>query len=269
MKDLINMWNKTRLIVLVAVTAAVYAALMLPFKLVTIIPGYTELRPGVAIPTVFSILFGPAAPWGAAFGNIVGDYLGGMLGWGSLFGLLGNFFLGYIPYRVAKPLVHRIKPGLWGTVQIILACALASIVCGVIIGWGLDLLGILPFATLGNIIIINNLLFTCILTPIFYRLLVFRSRRWNLHYTQVLGEDAGRRSRTFGIGIILLTIGAIGGWVAGNLLSLQIIEGSDLIALLQQASGGGYLIEGASGSLTVSWGLSPAILMIIAGAILI
>jgi len=269
MKDLIRMWSETRLIVLVAVTAAVYSALMLPFKLITIIPGYTELRPGVAIPTVFSALFGPASAWGGAFGNIVGDYLGGMLGWGSLFGLLGNFFLGYIPYRIAKPKNYQIKPGIWETVQIVLACALASIVCGVVVGWGLDLLGILPFATLGNIIIINNIIFTCLLTPIFYRLLIFRSHRWNLHYTQILGETSAKRSRTFGAGIILLTIGALGGWLAGNLLSLKIIESYDLIALLQQAGAGEYFISGASGSLTVSWGLLPAILMIIIGAILI
>lgn len=269
MKDLVSMWQKTRLIVLVAVTSALYAALMLPFKLITIIPGYTELRPGVVIPTVFSALFGPAAAWGSALGNVVGDYLGGMLGWGSLFGVLGNFFLGYIPYRVAKPLAHQIKPGLWGTIQIVLAAALASITCGVVIGWGLDLLGILPFATLGNVIIINDIIFSCILTPIFYRLLIFRVRRWNLHYPQILGESSLKHSRTFGVGIILLTVGSVGGWIVGNLLSLQIIEGFDLLALIQQAGGGQYFVEGASGSLTISWGLLPAILMIVAGTILI
>jgi len=42
-------------------------------------------------PGSVSFLFGPAAAFGAAFGNLIADMLGGMLGIGSLFGFVGNF----------------------------------------------------------------------------------------------------------------------------------------------------------------------------------
>ena len=45
MREAITMWKYTRMVVLVALTAAMYAAVLLPFKLLPIIPGFTELRP--------------------------------------------------------------------------------------------------------------------------------------------------------------------------------------------------------------------------------
>ena len=41
-----------------ALTAALYAALLIPFKPIPIIPGFTEIRPAVAVPLVFGLLFG-------------------------------------------------------------------------------------------------------------------------------------------------------------------------------------------------------------------
>ncbi len=100
MRDLLAVWQNTRLVVLVALTAALYAALMMPFKVAQLIPGITEIRPGIVIPFVFGLLFGPAAAWGAAFGNLIGDMLGGMLTPGSPFGFVANLLYAYIPYRV-------------------------------------------------------------------------------------------------------------------------------------------------------------------------
>jgi len=100
MRDAWEMWKEPRMVVLVGVCAAVYAAAMIPFKFLTIIPGSTEIRPATVFPIVFSFLFGPAGAWGAAFGNVVGDVLGGMLGPGSIFGFLGNFAYGYVPYKL-------------------------------------------------------------------------------------------------------------------------------------------------------------------------
>src|SRR5438445_723265 len=87
---LLEVWRDTRQLVLAAQVAAIYAAVLIPFKVgIPIIPGFVELRPANAIPVVASLLFGPAAAWGAAFGNLIGD-LFGTLGPGSLFGLLGK-----------------------------------------------------------------------------------------------------------------------------------------------------------------------------------
>ena len=105
MKELITMWNNTRMIVLTAVIAAVYAAVLIPFKVaIPLIPGFTEVRPGSVIPIICSLLFGPAAAWGSAIGNTIGDFSVGMIGLGSIFGFVGNFLLGFIPYRMWRAL---------------------------------------------------------------------------------------------------------------------------------------------------------------------
>jgi len=57
------------MVTLSALVVAIYAAVLIPFKLFPIIPGFTEARPGNALPVLFSFPFGPAAAWGAALGN--------------------------------------------------------------------------------------------------------------------------------------------------------------------------------------------------------
>src|SRR5256712_10458881 len=86
MRELFAMWGNTRMVVLTAICAALYAAILIPFKVVPLIPGITEFRPANAVPVVCSFLFGPAAAWGSAFGNLIGDFFGGP-GPGGFFGL--------------------------------------------------------------------------------------------------------------------------------------------------------------------------------------
>src|SRR5947209_18647823 len=93
------MWRNTRMVVLCVLSAALYAAVLVPFKVVPLIPGVTELRPGNAIPVVCSLLFGPAAAWGAAIGSMIGDFFGGV-GPGDVFGVFGQIAYTYIPYEV-------------------------------------------------------------------------------------------------------------------------------------------------------------------------
>ena len=86
--ELRHVWQDTRLLVLSAQIAAIYAAVLIPFKVgIPIIPGFVELRPANVIPIVSSLLFGPAAAWGAGIGNVIGDCFG-TLGPASLFGFL-------------------------------------------------------------------------------------------------------------------------------------------------------------------------------------
>src|SRR3989442_11815832 len=97
MRELFAMWGNTRMVVLTAICAALYAAILIPFKVVPLIPGITEFRPANAVPIVCSFLFGPAAAWGAAFGNLIGDFFGG-LGPGRLFGFLANPLHRLVPH---------------------------------------------------------------------------------------------------------------------------------------------------------------------------
>ena len=99
MKEIFSMWHHSKMTILVSITAGLYAALLIPFKIFQILPGITEIRPATCIPIVCSLFFGPAAAWGAAVGNLIGDFAG-QFGPGSPFGLIGNFLYGFIPYRI-------------------------------------------------------------------------------------------------------------------------------------------------------------------------
>jgi len=95
---------------------------------------------------VFSILFGPAAAWGSAFGNLIGDFFG-TLGLGSIFGFVGNFFYGLVAYKLCgkmgplsskEPMEARNGRQI---VEYLLLAFLASAACAAVIAWGVDLFG--------------------------------------------------------------------------------------------------------------------------------
>lgn len=191
--DLADVWQDTRLIVITAQIAAIYAAILIPFKAgIPIIPGFVELRPANAIPIVASLLFGPAAAWGAGIGNVIGDCFG-TLGPASFFGFWGNFFLGYLPYLLwghlgwlssgSPPMVNSVKQG----VEYTLICILASAACAGIIGWGVEVLGLLPFVVLAPAIFFNNIVMGLLLGPPLLKFLYPRVQRWGLRFEDIQG----------------------------------------------------------------------------------
>jgi energy-coupling factor transporter ATP-binding protein EcfA2 len=189
--DLVGVWRDTRLIVLVAQTAAVYAAILIPFKVgIPIIPGFVELRPANAVPIVAALLFGPVAAWGAAFGNVIGDCFG-TLGPGSLFGFLGNFCYGYVPHLLRGHLgvlssERGPTPSSWRQImEFMVICSVASLACALVIGWGVDLLGLLPFWIVVLPIFLNNFLMGVLLAPPLLFFLHPRVKRWGLLYEDI------------------------------------------------------------------------------------
>lgn len=257
MRELWKMWGNTRMVVLAAATAALYAALLIPFKPLVLIPGLTEMRPGAAIPLVAGLLFGPAGAVGAALGNLLGDFFG-TLGWGSLFGLGGNFLLGYIPYRLVRATDREYLASWRGLLLVEAAVLLAAAACGLFIGWGADLLGIAPFAALGNIIVANDIIYPAILGPLLLKALDRRVRRLGLLYPDVL-DIRPRRPRTFVLGLILIIVACVGGMVAGNYISLG-VEGRGMFS-----SGFGPDFQPG----TVGAGVAPFIALLVLGVILI
>ena len=195
MKEVFSMWKSTKMIVLTALTAAIYAAILIPFKAIPLVPGFTEVRPGNMIPVAFGLFFGPAGAWGAAIGNTLGDIFGSSFGVGSLFGFVGNFLFAYIPYKLWMNLGVLKKeeqtPDLKGTKKIvffIICSILASAACGLFIAWGVDLLGFVPFSVLGTIIPINNAIAACVLGLILTILLFPRIKKWDLYWLDVMPE---------------------------------------------------------------------------------
>ncbi len=221
MHELRLMWRNTRMVVFCAISAALYAAVLVPFKVVPLIPGVTELRPANAIPVVCSFLFGPAAAWGSAIGNMIGDFFGGV-GPGDIFGFFANLFYGYIPYKAWNIIAHGQSPISRSPINIakyVAVCLAASVVCADLVGWGDNVLGLRPFSILGNVIIFNNMVSAMFLSPLILIGVYPRVRAGRMLYGDVMPEREIRsRSRQI-MGLALMVIGETGAWVAGNLIS--------------------------------------------------
>ena len=148
-----SMWKNTRMIVLTAVCAAIYAAALIAFKTaIPLVPGITEVRVAGVFLIVFGFLFGPAGAWGLAFGNLIGDIFGGTLGPTSVPGFVGNFMQGYLVYTLWVNLVpiadknyewKTKSPGSW--MRFVAITCISSAACGIIIAAGVDALGIWPY----------------------------------------------------------------------------------------------------------------------------
>src|SRR5207302_5367131 len=126
----------------------------------------------------------------------------GTLGPGSPFGLLGNFLYGYVPYRVwgrLGPLSSGRPPEPRAPRQVleyVLICILASLACAGTIGWGLDVMRLLPFQVLAPAIFFNNVLMSSVLGPPLLLFLYPRVARWGLLYTGGPHDRKGVQGRS-------------------------------------------------------------------------
>ena len=211
------------MIVLTAVSAAVYAAVLIPFKAIPVVPGFTELRPAAALPLLCSILFGPAGAWGAAFGNLIGDFFG-MLGPGSLLGFVGNFLYGYIPYRAWRALSDREPTGLSpsGWAKLLIAFLLGAGACALVIAWGVDLLGLAPFKVLVNVIAVNNAIMSLAVAPFLVRIFYPMIKNYGLIHSDLLAP--GPRTAWSKVGLLLVAAGVGGGILFGDLAAFEILQ---------------------------------------------
>ena len=219
MKELFSMWKNTKMIMLVALTAGLYAAILIPFKGIPLIPGFTEIRPAQIIAATFPLFFGPAGAWGLAIGNLIGDMFG-TLGLGSLFGFIGNFFSGVVLYKVwrsfgKEPIVKSKKD--YGIYALAVICG--GFLCGAIIAWGLEVTGALPFAALGTIIPLNNTIMPLILGPALIALLYPRIKKWGLLWQDVMEDEEVSKPKLVIPARIMVAIGSIGAIIVGLAIS--------------------------------------------------
>ena len=217
MHELTSMWRNTRMVVLTAMCASFYAAVLIPFMVVPIIPGVTHFRPANALPVVCSFLFGPAAAWGSAIGNLIGDFFAG-LGPGDLFGFTGNFLYALVPYRLWRafgtgdPVPRTLGSWLWFVTVVVAAAGL----CASTVGYGLHVLGFVPFSVLANVVIVNNLVTSLVLAPLLLAVLYPRVRRVRLLYADVMGARPPQSRARRGTGVALTLAGGLLAFVGGN-----------------------------------------------------
>jgi energy-coupling factor transport system substrate-specific component len=274
MKEIFTQWKYTKMVVLTALTAAIYVAVMMPFKIATIIPGFTEIRPGVVVPVVFGMFFGPAGAWGAAIGNLIGDIFGGMLTIISPYGFVGNFLLGFMGYKLMEKWGWlKGGDGAYGVIgdegtfkkviQFLLIVVLSSSACSLVISWGMDVHKVFPFAVFSTIVFFNNLVMPAILGVILIGLLARRLNRWDLVWVDIMDEKDRSVSRFPKLGGALMWIGAVGGLVLCFAVSVGIYN-ADFLVTENLAPG---QMEGLGGTGVPIIGL-VALVIILIGAIL-
>ena len=252
MKEVFTMWRHTQMVVLVALSAAIYAAVLIPFKGFPIIPGAVEIRPANVFPVVFGLLFGPAGAWGAAVGNLIGDFFG-TLSPGSIGGFVGNFFLALLPYKMWAAYFRRdenletnVDSGKKLAVYVAVAL-LASLACAVIIAWWVAVLGIFPFLATLILVVSNNAIMAIVLGPILLLALYPRVKQWGLLWSEIMNPEEVSASRFQKVGNVLVWVGGVGGVAAGIILSLT----------------------GVASGVGITVGLVPFLLLILVGSFIL
>jgi energy-coupling factor transport system substrate-specific component len=214
------------MIALVVLSAALYAAILIPFKGFQILPG-VDLRPSTVIPPVVAILFGPAGAWGCAIGNLVGDFFG-TIGVGSIFGFIGNFLFAFAAYKLwyQLPLISSdnepvINSGAkfvkWVVVCIGGAAALTSS-----LSWGVSgVLSLLPYPVFSTIVFPNNLVAGLILGAPLLALVYRRLKRAGLVFTDIMAPDEVKLAgRSVVPGQIMVWVGLVGSIALSYVLGL-------------------------------------------------
>ncbi|MBS7525367.1 QueT transporter family protein [Fusibacter paucivorans] len=140
MIELIQPFAHKRGLVNIIIVAMVFAFMAVPFKAMTLVEGFTEVRPVNAVPIVAGLLFGPAGAWGCGIGNVIADLFGDF-SWYSVLGFVGNFAAAYVPYRIWHIIRGEEMPNVKTHANLLLYVYLSVIgamATSILIGCGLD-----------------------------------------------------------------------------------------------------------------------------------
>lgn len=232
MKEMFTMWRHTNMVVLTALSAAIYAALLIPFQSIPIIPGHVSLRVADVVPIALAVLFGPAGAWGSAIGNLIGDFFG-TLSPGAIGGFVSQLFGGLITYklwgalgarrqdlaidvstrrRLGRLLTIAVVKSLWQPLMLTFWVAL--------------LLRLVPAKPYSVAVIASGLVMSLIGGPIILRILAPRIKKWGLLWTDIMEPDEVSKGSSPKVGIILVIGGSALG--AATLYAMIFLSGLPL-----------------------------------------
>lgn len=122
-------------ILLTLILLLVFLIVAIPFKVMSVIPGFTDIRPVSLLQPVFGIFFGVPGCMAFAIGNLISDIDSDSLRWSSIAGFAANFAGPYLFYlflcRLSKtPFSLRSGKNLLKTIAV---TALSAIVQAVLI----------------------------------------------------------------------------------------------------------------------------------------
>ena len=223
MKSTITLWKYTPMIVLTAISAALYATGIAVLRF----PPPVSLVPISQIfPIPLSLMFGPAAAWGIAIGVTIGALVTGEFSINQLFGFIGNFVLGLTPYLLwtkLKPLADGNRAVRFDSWRFWLLYGLVAIGAAfstaVVIALPMHLLGIVPFSFLVNLIGIQDALIG-MAAILLLRLVYKRVESLGLLYWEVMDEaDLDKTGGTLGtFGAWLILVASVLTWLLAGLI---------------------------------------------------
>jgi energy-coupling factor transport system substrate-specific component len=212
MLDLISMWRQPKMVAYFAFTTALYAALLYPFSQFSLFGLQADyLRFAMCIPVAFGFLFGPAAAWGAGFGNLIFDAVTNSgLNWISALGFIGNFLIAYIPYKLWTKITAE-QPNMRSVKKLVFFMGLVGLgttICGLIISWGLLYLYQRPFIMTTFTIVGSDTLWAVLLGPVILAVCYSYFSKKGLLYTDIMHlapEPSWSRTRTCGIVLFVVS----------------------------------------------------------------
>jgi len=142
MQEILSPFKSKQKLWQIVICALVFIGMAVPFKVMVLIEGFTEVRPVNAVPVVAGLLLGPAGAWGCAIGNLIADFFG-TFSQASILGFAGNFIAAWLPYKLWHISGKRETPNVKtnkNIIKYIFIAAVASIATAILIACGLDIL---------------------------------------------------------------------------------------------------------------------------------
>ncbi len=124
-----------RRITFVIVLSIIFVLVAVPFKVLNLIPGITEIRPVDCLNMIFGVMFGIYGALGCAIGNIIADILGGTLTVSSWAGFVSNFAGTYLAYLMwygiikERPRIRNLKQAAAFT---LVSAAIGMVIAGIV-----------------------------------------------------------------------------------------------------------------------------------------
>ena len=140
MREILYPFKQKQTLLQIGLCTVIFVGMAVPFKVMVLVEGLTEVRPVNAVPVVVGLLMGPAGAWGCALGNLIAD-LFGTFSKASFLGFWANFIAAYLPYKLWHTLKKGEKPNVKSGLNIFIylgISALSSLTVAIFLACGLD-----------------------------------------------------------------------------------------------------------------------------------
>lgn len=78
-------------VLIILILTVSYLIVAIPFKVMEVIPGFTDIRPVMLVQPIYGIFFGIPGCLASAIGNLICDAVSDSLRWSSIGGFIANF----------------------------------------------------------------------------------------------------------------------------------------------------------------------------------